>query len=186
MCSMDKNTTDWCPVPRWFCWSHWVSQNCCCCHRRWEKFPLPPSAAGGGAFSAGETVARWFPASQSPAAAVSRDFRRRQGAPKRAPHPFSQARLTHPHQPPSTLPGPPCLHSPRPDGFPGKSVLVRTPFQSHIICQLSVKDPWIRESLSHLHMTFVYDDTSTSRDPGYMSIIWWVGALDMFSWPQSL
>ena len=99
----------------------------------WEKFPLPPSAAGGGAFSAGETVARWFSASQSPAAAVSRDFRRRQGAPKRAPHPFSQARLTHPHQPPSTLPGPPCLHSPRPDGFPGKSVLVRTPFQSHIL-----------------------------------------------------
>ena len=59
----------------------------------WEKFPLPPSAAGG-VLSAGETVARWFPALQSPAA-VSRDFRRRQGAPKRAPHPFSQARLTH-------------------------------------------------------------------------------------------
>ena len=165
MCSMDKNTTDWCPVPRWFCWSHWVSQNCCCCHRRWEKFPLPPSAAGGGAFSAGETVARWFPASQSPAAAVSRDFRRRQGAPKRAPHPFSQARLTHPHQPPSTLPGPPCLHSPRPDGFPGKSVLVRTPFQSHILLAQRQRslNQGIPESLTYDFCIWWYEYLPGSR-----------------------
>ena len=92
--------------------------------------------------SAGETVARWFPASQSPAAAVSRDFRRRQGAPKRAPHPFSQARLTHPHQPPSTPPGPLFYL----DNHPHQMVFLGSaswsqPLSNHTYCQLSVKDP---------------------------------------------